>query len=100
MNWIWDTRSFPSQRPPGYYGVLAPDWDCPGFLPMPLQGMLVMEANHRINRAGAEDLAFYPTGQVVGQMNSEKDCRSIMYELLEEYADTVDRLHSSLHADE
>lgn len=73
---------------------------CPGFLPMPLQGMLVMEANHRINRAGAEDLAFYPTGQVVGQMNTEKDCRSIMYELLEEYADTVDRLHSSLHADE
>jgi len=73
---------------------------CPGFLPMPLQGMLVMEANHRINRAGAEDLAFYPTGQVVGQMNTEKDCRSIMYELLEEYADTVDRLHGSLHADE
>jgi len=73
--------------------------DCPGFLPMPLQGMLVMEANHRISRAGNEELAFYPTGQVVGQMNQEKDCRTIMYELLEEYADTVDRLHALLHTD-
>ena len=72
---------------------------CPGFLPMPLQGMLVMEANHRINRANAEELAFYPTGQVVGQMNDEKDCRTIMYELLDEYAQTVDRLHASLHSD-
>lgn len=72
--------------------------DCPGFLPMPLQGMLVMEANHRISRAQNEELAFYPTGQVVGQMNQEKDCRTIMYELLEEYADTIERLHGDLHA--
>ena len=39
-------------------------------------------------------------GQVVGQMNQEKDCRTIMYELLEEYAHTVERLHTNLHAGE
>ncbi len=38
--------------------------------------------------------------QVVGQMNQEKDCRSIMYELLEETATTVDRLHACLHEGE
>jgi len=64
---------------------------------MPLQGMLVMEANHRIARSENESLAFYPTGQVVGQMNQEKDCRAVMYELLSEYADTVERLHANLH---
>jgi NAD(P)H-dependent flavin oxidoreductase YrpB (nitropropane dioxygenase family) len=71
--------------------------DCPGFLPMPLQGMLVMEANHRIDRAQDKELAFYPVGQVVGQLNQEKACRTIMYELMEGYADTVERMHANLH---
>ena len=33
-------------------------------------------------------------------MNQEKDCRTIMYELLEEYADTIERLHSGLHSED
>jgi NAD(P)H-dependent flavin oxidoreductase YrpB (nitropropane dioxygenase family) len=70
--------------------------ECPGFLPMPLQGMLVMEANQRIARAQNEDLAFYPTGQVVGQCNTEPSCRTIIREMLEEFANAVERLHGML----
>src|SRR5690606_17196034 len=49
--------------------------DGPGTLGMPLQPLLVSEAQARINRAannpgsGAEELATYFVGQVVGQMN-------------------------------
>lgn len=74
--------------------------ECPGFLPMPLQGMLVQDANLRIARAEHPELAFYPTGQIVGTMNQENSCRDIMYELMSGFADTVDGLHSLLHNDE
>ena len=56
-----------------------------------------MEANHRIHRARNKKPAFYPTGQVVGPLNRQKDCRQIMYGLLQEYAKTVACLHGNLH---
>lgn len=74
--------------------------ECPGFLPMPLQGMLVQEPNIRIARSSNEDLAFYPTGQVVGQMNQESNCRSIVYEMINEFIETTERLHGLLADDE
>ncbi len=70
--------------------------DCPGFLPMPLQGMLVMEANLRIERAQNEDLAFYPTGQAVGMTNDERDCKTIIYDMINDYIAAVERLNQTL----
>lgn len=75
-------------------------WDseeCPGFLPMPLQGMLVMDANLRIEKSAHQDLAFYPTGQVVGQLNQETDCKAIVFGMMNEFIEAVERLHGLIH---
>lgn len=70
--------------------------DCPGFLPMPLQGMLVQEAHLRIARSQKDELVFYPCGQTVGLCNEERDCKSIIADMLGEYVETVERLGRSL----
>jgi NAD(P)H-dependent flavin oxidoreductase YrpB (nitropropane dioxygenase family) len=64
--------------------------DCPGFLPMPLQGLLVAEAEHRIRRhaetnvPGAGALLGTPVGQVVGQMKQVRSSAKVVYDLVEE----------------
>ncbi|MEZ4334179.1 MAG: nitronate monooxygenase family protein [Myxococcota bacterium] len=69
----------------------------PKPLPMPLQPHLVREAQARIARTahksqGAADLANYFVGQVVGSMNHVKSVRTVMQELVSEYADALERL--------
>ena len=69
----------------------------PDPLPMPLQPRLVREAQARISRtahksAGAAQLSNYFVGQIVGSMNHTKSVRSVMQELVLEYADTMERL--------
>lgn len=72
--------------------------DSPGPLPMPLQPLLVDDALARIQRAagakgsGSEQLVNYFVGQVVGSLTSTKPTRRVMYELVEGFADTVERL--------
>jgi NAD(P)H-dependent flavin oxidoreductase YrpB (nitropropane dioxygenase family) len=64
----------------------------PGPLGMPLQNILTSEANARIARSGRKDLQFAPVGQVVGRMNEVRSVRDVMYGLVEEYIETVERL--------
>jgi NAD(P)H-dependent flavin oxidoreductase YrpB (nitropropane dioxygenase family) len=69
----------------------------PDPLPMPLQPRLVREARERISRTahkspGAEQLINYFVGQVVGSMNHVKSVRSVIEEMVSEYADTMERL--------
>jgi len=69
----------------------------PDPLPMPLQPRLVSEAQARINRTahnnkGAEQLANYFVGQIVGSMNHVKSVRKVMEEFAMEYADTMEQL--------
>ncbi len=69
----------------------------PDPLPMPLQPRLTLEAQARIARTahknpGAEDLINYFVGQVVGSLNQVKSVRSVVEELVQEYADTMERL--------
>ena len=69
----------------------------PDPLPMPLQPRLAREAQARIARAahkspGAKELINYFVGQVVGSMNEVKSVRSLIEELVQEYADTMERL--------
>ena len=69
----------------------------PKPLPMPLQPRLVREAQARISRTahkspGAAELANYFVGQIVGSMNHVKSVRTVMQELVSEYADTLERL--------
>jgi NAD(P)H-dependent flavin oxidoreductase YrpB (nitropropane dioxygenase family) len=69
----------------------------PKPLPMPLQPRLVREAQARISRTahkskGAAELTNYFVGQIVGSMNHVKSVRTVMQELVAEYADTLERL--------
>jgi len=64
----------------------------PGALGMPLQNILTADANARIARAQRKDLAFAPVGQIVGTMNRVQPAREVIYSLVEEYIDTVQRL--------
>jgi NAD(P)H-dependent flavin oxidoreductase YrpB (nitropropane dioxygenase family) len=66
--------------------------DSPGTLPMPLQFMLVADANYRIGRSGNKELAGMPVGQIVGRMNSVKPVRQVVFELAEGFAAAVERL--------
>ena len=69
--------------------------DTPDPLTMPLQSMLVAEAQVRINRAshhagtGAEQLAGYFVGQVVGQMNRVQPARQVVLDMVDEFIDAV-----------
>jgi NAD(P)H-dependent flavin oxidoreductase YrpB (nitropropane dioxygenase family) len=69
----------------------------PAPLPMPLQPMLVAEAQARIARSahkapGSEALINYFVGQIVGSMKHVKSVRSVIDELVHEYAATMERL--------
>jgi hypothetical protein len=64
---------------------------------MPLQPLLVAEAQARINRSantpgsGAQELATYFVGQVVGQMNTSRKAGQVVLDMVNEYADVVVR---------
>jgi NAD(P)H-dependent flavin oxidoreductase YrpB (nitropropane dioxygenase family) len=72
--------------------------DSPGPLPMPLQLIVAQGAMQPIIKAaetgneGARQLANYFVGQVVGLMNTVKPARQVVYEMIEEFADAIDRL--------
>ena len=75
------------------------DPEGPGPLGMPLQNILTSEANARIARSGRKDLAFAPVGQVVGSMNDVRPVRDVMFRLVEEYIETVERLDAGLEVE-
>jgi NAD(P)H-dependent flavin oxidoreductase YrpB (nitropropane dioxygenase family) len=71
--------------------------DSPGALPMPLQSALVAEAQLRISRAastegsGAQKLANYFVGQVVGQLDRIRPARQVVLDMMTEYAEVAQR---------
>lgn len=78
-------------------------WNEPGApapLPMPLQSVLVGEAQRRIHRvahnegSGARKLATYFVGQVVGQMNTPMPARRVVAEMVEEFVTAMDRMNT------
>ena len=68
----------------------------PGPLGMPLQNILTAEANSRIARSGRKDIQFAPVGQIVGRMNQVQPVRDVIFNLVEEYIETVERLERGL----
>lgn len=76
-------------------------WDDPagpGPLPMPMQPLLVGPAMARIGRVagtpgtGANDLATYFVGQVVGSMTRVRPTRRVVEEMIDDFIDAVQRL--------
>ncbi len=78
--------------------------DCPGTLPMPLQYMVCAEAQTRIGLASrkpgakARELVGMPVGQVVGRMNEEMSSADVIYQFMEEFVESVERLQGMLDA--
>lgn len=79
--------------------------DGPGPLPMPIQPILIGPAMARIGRVadkpgtGANDLATYFVGQIVGSMNTVRPSRRVVLEMIEEFIDAIERLNGFLAAD-
>ena len=74
------------------------DPEGPGPLGMPLQNILTSEANARISRSDRTDIQFAPVGQIVGRMNEVRPVRDVIFNLVEEYVETVERLDQGLEA--
>jgi NAD(P)H-dependent flavin oxidoreductase YrpB (nitropropane dioxygenase family) len=76
--------------------------DAPPTLAMPLQSALVAEAQLRISRSaategsGANQLANYFVGQIVGAMNSVRPARAVVLEMVEEYIDAAQKVAAQL----
>ena len=76
--------------------------DTPDPLGMPLQPILTALAQVRINRAaltpgsGAEKLANYYVGQIVGSMNQRKTSRQVVFDIIDEFIEATERLAHQL----
>jgi NAD(P)H-dependent flavin oxidoreductase YrpB (nitropropane dioxygenase family) len=78
--------------------------DCPGTLPMPLQYMACSEAQTRIGLAARKDgakareLIGMPVGQVVGRLTEEISSADVIYQFIDEFVESVERLQGTLEA--
>jgi NAD(P)H-dependent flavin oxidoreductase YrpB (nitropropane dioxygenase family) len=64
----------------------------PGTLPMPLQGMLVADAEARIRHHQSRELLGVPVGQIVGQMNDVRPVADVIQRLMRELDEATERL--------
>ena len=81
--------------------MLKNDWteaweqpEAPRPLPMPLQMMVAIEAVGAGRRYPdmSKDIAFNPCGQVIGRAIKVRKARDVVYDLVQEYVEAVDRL--------
>ena len=76
--------------------------DSPGTLPMPLQWLATADAQTRIHRyahsekSRARELIGTPVGQIVGRMNAVRPVREVIYDMVNEFVDTVQRMTAQL----
>lgn len=69
--------------------------DSPGTLPMPLQGMLVAEAEARIRHHQNKALLGIPVGQIVGQMNAVEPVADVVARLVKEFETAAEHVAAS-----
>lgn len=72
--------------------------ESPGTLPMPLQFILNNYAMRRISRSNNRELTGMPVGQVVSRMNNVRPSKDVIYDMVEEYIDTMNRLAQATSA--
>jgi NAD(P)H-dependent flavin oxidoreductase YrpB (nitropropane dioxygenase family) len=71
----------------------------PPTLPMPLQGMLFGDAARRISRAHNRELAGFPAGQIIGRLDRVRPTHEVVFDLVQEWIATTERLAGMLDKD-
>ncbi len=66
--------------------------EAPQTLPMPLQGILFNEMARRVTRAHNRELSGFPVGQIVGRMDRIRPTQEVVFELVEEWIATTEKL--------
>jgi NAD(P)H-dependent flavin oxidoreductase YrpB (nitropropane dioxygenase family) len=83
------------------------EWDDPTHpapLGMPLQPILTAAAIERIDRgsvrpgSGAEKLANYFVGQIVGVMNETRPAATVVYEMVDEFITAIETVSAQMNA--
>ncbi|MBB3773402.1 NAD(P)H-dependent flavin oxidoreductase YrpB (nitropropane dioxygenase family) [Angulomicrobium tetraedrale] len=72
--------------------------EAPEPLKVPYQSILSGEPFRRAERAHRKDWMTYAAGQVVGQVNEPKTVKQVMYDMLNEYLETTEKLNTILEA--
>jgi NAD(P)H-dependent flavin oxidoreductase YrpB (nitropropane dioxygenase family) len=84
--------------------LLRNDWteawerdDTPDPLPMPMQMMVAIDAVGATHRwpEQARPIAFNPCGQVIGRATAVRKCKDVIFDLVEEYVEAVERLQQT-----
>ena len=74
--------------------------DTPDPLGMPLQGLVTSDGMRRTStyadKGSCQQVAFNPCGQVIGQISQVESCRNVIFRLLDEYVDAVEKASSML----
>ena len=71
---------------------------------MPLQPILTAQAIERIDRgsvrsgSGAEKLANYFVGQIVGAMNETKPAATVVYDMVDEFITAIESVSAQMNA--
>jgi NAD(P)H-dependent flavin oxidoreductase YrpB (nitropropane dioxygenase family) len=71
----------------------------PDPLPMPLQGILYAPAAHRFMRARSKPLSGSPVGQIIGRVDRVRPARDVVFDIIDEYVDTLQRMAGALDAE-
>lgn len=72
--------------------------DAPDPLAMPLQGILFAHAAHRISRAQSRPLSGSPAGQIIGSVKSVRSAREVVYDVVEEWIETMQQIGTDFTA--
>ena len=74
--------------------------DNPDPLPMPLQGMITFDAMRRTSMyAGSgntQEVSFNAAGQVIGQVKQVESVKDVIFRMINEYLDSIERLNNLL----
>ncbi len=73
--------------------------DCPGYLSIPYQTLVMRGPQLRVERAKRKDLMYYPVGQVVGNMREETSCKQIIYDMMSEFIESTEQLNGLISED-
>ena len=68
--------------------------DAPAPLPKPAHAYLMIEPRLRVMRSKNKEWLSWPVGQIVGDMKETLSVRQVIQGMLEEYAESLERMHS------